>query len=243
MHTSEVDFPFWTSPPISLSLPREGPVLYKYVLVKADGGKEWESGPDRKIERTSFSNLMEQDVYIEDVASRDASTMECGPSQIKLDSTTTFFSRVVAAILGVWMLQLWCMQSFCCFAMATTMAIATATAMARELKRSGLGRQLGRSFHYALLPGSSLVPQRSGYHAVLMQRSTVASASAGFRKPQGRKNGIVGCTSSASEAHVFLEDMIFSQSACLPSQMFDCTARCWHSHGTVSPGSCKQGNG
>jgi len=104
MHTSEVDFPFWTSPPISLSLPREGPVLYKYVLVKADGGKEWESGPDRKIERTSFSNLMQKDVYIEDVASRDASTMECGPSQIKLDSRTTFVSRVVAAILGVWML-------------------------------------------------------------------------------------------------------------------------------------------
>jgi hypothetical protein len=104
MHTSEVDFPFWTSPPISLSLPREGPVLYKYVVVKADGEKEWESGPDRKIERTSFSHLMEQDIYIEDVASLNASTMECGPSHIKLDSTTTFVSRVVAAILGVWML-------------------------------------------------------------------------------------------------------------------------------------------
>lgn len=105
MNTSEGVFPFWTSPPISLSLPREGPVLYKYVLVKADGEKEWESGPDRKIERTSFSNLKEQDVYIEDVASRDASTMECGPSQIKLDSSgSTFVSRVVAAILGVWML-------------------------------------------------------------------------------------------------------------------------------------------
>jgi len=109
MQTSEFDFPFWTSPPISVSLPRQGPVFYKYVLVKPDRGTEWENGPDRKIERSSFDNIMEQDVSIHDVSSHrapmnDARMMDRRPGYIKLDSSTTWVSRGVMTLLGTWML-------------------------------------------------------------------------------------------------------------------------------------------
>jgi len=109
MHTSKEDFPFWTSPPISLSLPRQGPVCYKYVMVKADGRTEWEICPDRKIERSSFDNLMQQDVSIHDVASldartNDAPTIDGRQGRIRLDSTTTWVSRAVMTLLGTWML-------------------------------------------------------------------------------------------------------------------------------------------
>lgn len=103
LHTSEVNFPFWTSPPISLSLPREEPVLYKYVLTTADGRVEWESGPDRKISRTIFPDIMEEDVSIEDFASRHHSpTMERRPSQIKLSSSSyaACRSRLVATVFA-----------------------------------------------------------------------------------------------------------------------------------------------
>jgi len=103
MHTSEVDFPFWTSPPISLSLPRDEPVLYKYVITTADGRVEWESGPDRKISRTIFPDIMDEDVSIEDFASRHhAPTMERRPSQIKLNSSSyaACRSRLVATVFA-----------------------------------------------------------------------------------------------------------------------------------------------
>lgn len=103
LNTTEVNFPFWTSPPISLSLPREEPVLYKYVLTNADGTVEWESGPDRKISRTIFPDIMEQDVSIEDFASRHhAPTMERRPSQIKLSSSSyaACRNRLVATVFA-----------------------------------------------------------------------------------------------------------------------------------------------
>lgn len=102
MHTTEVDFPIWSTPPISLSLPDHGPVLYKYVLKRADGRDEWESGPDRRIERADFADIMEQDVSIEDVASIDVPVMQRSPSQIKLSSTSAACrSRLISTCLAL----------------------------------------------------------------------------------------------------------------------------------------------
>eukprot|EP00930_Biecheleria_cincta_P040934 TRINITY_DN2802_c0_g1_i2.p1 TRINITY_DN2802_c0_g1~~TRINITY_DN2802_c0_g1_i2.p1 ORF type:complete len:297 (-),score=38.21 TRINITY_DN2802_c0_g1_i2:257-1147(-) len=133
LYTSEVDFPFWTSPPISLSLPREEPVLYKYVLTTADGRVEWESGPDRKISRTSFPDVLEQDVSIEDFASRHhAPTMERRPSQIKLSSSySACRGRLVATILALMMV-------------AATMHAASMV-LRRQLRKEPLANSHGKS--------------------------------------------------------------------------------------------------
>eukprot|EP00931_Biecheleriopsis_adriatica_P002551 TRINITY_DN1034_c0_g1_i1.p1 TRINITY_DN1034_c0_g1~~TRINITY_DN1034_c0_g1_i1.p1 ORF type:complete len:251 (-),score=50.34 TRINITY_DN1034_c0_g1_i1:422-1174(-) len=66
--TSDKDFPTWSTPPIRLS--GDGQLSYKYVISRY--GKlstpEWESGPDRKIERSSLPTDPTEAALIEDIA-------------------------------------------------------------------------------------------------------------------------------------------------------------------------------
>eukprot|EP00931_Biecheleriopsis_adriatica_P074633 TRINITY_DN48648_c0_g1_i1.p1 TRINITY_DN48648_c0_g1~~TRINITY_DN48648_c0_g1_i1.p1 ORF type:complete len:534 (+),score=82.40 TRINITY_DN48648_c0_g1_i1:23-1603(+) len=70
MLTSEDEFPMWTSPPLQLSLPAQGPVLYKYVISKGGDTSEveWEDGLDRTIEERNFAELIQGASTINDLA-------------------------------------------------------------------------------------------------------------------------------------------------------------------------------
>jgi len=66
--TSDKDFPTWSTPPIRLS--GDGQLHYKYVISRFGklSNPEWESGPDRKIERSSLPTDQTETALIEDLA-------------------------------------------------------------------------------------------------------------------------------------------------------------------------------
>eukprot|EP00931_Biecheleriopsis_adriatica_P002553 TRINITY_DN1034_c0_g1_i3.p1 TRINITY_DN1034_c0_g1~~TRINITY_DN1034_c0_g1_i3.p1 ORF type:complete len:251 (-),score=37.00 TRINITY_DN1034_c0_g1_i3:63-815(-) len=66
--TTDKDFPTWSTPPIRLS--GDGQLHYKYVISRFGklSNPEWESGPDRKIERSSLPTDQTEAAWIEDLA-------------------------------------------------------------------------------------------------------------------------------------------------------------------------------